>query len=241
VAAKVQAFSKDNLVFLAHDFDSVSQKPKKLDYYNIIYLFNPTTKSRPHHGKDDLIQAFKDEVRPMLKPFILPPPPTAMETDSSQPDFDPLSRKTTRSMLTKAILSKDAKAEIAPGATIDDILILYKYYVDPALPIPANNRFFQRPRIIPVNRLNGETIEDLLLALRYLAPSVFVRSLAMNKRCLVNLYIQFVHDETPSGPLIEGYHYTILNLSPSDLQAESKCKIQVPSCFFLDLRIFYNY
>ncbi|EGG10394.1 uncharacterized protein MELLADRAFT_103382 [Melampsora larici-populina 98AG31] len=94
-------------------------------------------------------------------------------------------------------------------------------YVDPQLKLPANDCFTKRPRTVPINRLKSESMEDLLLALRYLAPRVFVRSLAMNKSCLMDLYIKFVHNKTPDSPLILGYHYTLLDLSPSDLVGES--------------------
>ncbi|EGF97336.1 uncharacterized protein MELLADRAFT_114420 [Melampsora larici-populina 98AG31] len=52
---------------------------------------------------------------------------------------------------------------------------------------------------------------------------------------------KFVHDKTPDRPLILGYHYTLLDLSPSDLVSESmeedvvegaKCKIQISSYVF---------
>lgn len=241
VAAKVQSLSTEARIFLTYDFDSISHKPLKLHYYNIIYLFNPATKSRPGDKKDALKKVFIDEVRPLLKPYLLPPPSTPMETDSADLDFDPLSRKTTRPMLVKAILSKSPKTDVSPGATIDDVLILYKRYVDPHLKLPPNDRFTKRPRAVPINRLKSESMEDLLLALRYLAPRVFVRSLAMNKSCLMDLYIKFVHDKTPDRPLILGYHYTLLDLSPSDLVSESmeedvvegaKCKIQISSYVF---------
>ncbi|EGF97991.1 uncharacterized protein MELLADRAFT_113919 [Melampsora larici-populina 98AG31] len=198
VASKVQTFTTAQRLFLAHDFESVSKKPTKLDYYNIIYLFNPGTKSRPGQAKDVLKQAFLDEVRPLLLPYIVAPPPVAMETDSTEPDFDPLDRKTTRGMLSKPISIKAPQFNLPTSATINDTLIAYKYYVDPQLPLKPNDRFVKRPRTVPVNRLKGETIEDILLALRYLAPNVFVRSLAMNKPCLVDIYIKFVHEQKTS-------------------------------------------
>lgn len=209
--SKVQSFSEDDHIFLTRDFESVSEIPKKLDYYNIIYLFNPRTKSRPSHNKPVLKDAFLREVRPLLLPYLLAPPSVAMETDGDQLDFNPLDRKTTRPMLSKAIAQKAPDFKIPSSATIDDILIVYKFYVDKDLAIPVNNRFTRRPRIVNVNRVKNETIEDLLLALRYFAPSVFVRSLAMNKECLMAFYLHFVHDVKDHGiPLIPGFHYTIL-------------------------------
>lgn len=212
IASKVQAFSADQRLFLAHDFESVSQKPKKLDYYNIIFLFNPNTKSRPGHAKDALKKAFLEEVRPRLLPYIVSPTPVAMETDSAEPDFDPLGRRTTRGMLLKSISIKDPRFKLPASATIEDTLIAYKYYVDPQLPLKPNTRFVKRPRTVPVNSLQGETIEDILLALRYLAPNVFVRSLAMNKTCLIDIYTKFVYEEEPSAPVIPGFHYTLLDI-----------------------------
>lgn len=217
ILAKVQEFTSEQRLFLAHDFEEVSHRPKKLDYYNIIQLFHPNTKSRPTDKKDDLKKVFLDGVRPLLKPYLLPPVPVSMETDT-QPDFDPLSRKTTHKMLSKAIEQKSPKFPLPNSATIDDTLIVYKHFVDPGLRLPNNDRFVKRPRTVPINRLKNETIEDLLFALRYLAPFVFVRSLAMNKPCLVDLYTKFVHDETPSIPLILGFHYTILELSAADFE-----------------------
>lgn len=220
VWTKIQSLSADQRVFLAPNFESVSKKLKKLDYYNIIFLFNPRTESRPTHTKDALKQAFLDNVRPLIQPYILPATPVRMETDASEVDFDPLNRKTTKAMLSKAIHQKAPKCNIPTTATIEDTLIAYKYHVDPQLPLPAPKRFIKRPRTIPLTRLQHESIEDILLALRYFAPCVFVRSLAMTKSCLMDIYAQFVHDEEPSSPLIPGYHYTILDLSPSDFQIQ---------------------
>ncbi|EGG05687.1 uncharacterized protein MELLADRAFT_63995 [Melampsora larici-populina 98AG31] len=125
--SKVQSFSENDRIFLTRDFESVSKTPKKLEYYNIIYLFNPGTKSRPSHSKTELKDAFLREVRPLLSPF------------------KPLDRKTTRPMLSKAIAKKAPDFKIPSSATIDDILIVYKFYVDKDLAIPVNNRFTRRP------------------------------------------------------------------------------------------------
>ncbi|EGG02329.1 uncharacterized protein MELLADRAFT_110190 [Melampsora larici-populina 98AG31] len=81
--------------------------------------------------------------------------------------------------------------------------------------------FDSRPRTVPINRLKSESMEDILLSLRYFAPRVFVRSLAMNKGCLTDLYIKFVHDGTPNSPLILGYHYTLLDLTALDFVGDS--------------------
>lgn len=134
-----------------------------------------------------------------------------MDTDHDQIDFNPLGRKTTRPMLSKAIAKKAPDFKIPTSATVDDILIAYKFYVDRDLALPVNNRFTRRPRTVNINRVKNETVEDLLLALRYFAPSVFVRSLATNKECLMALYLRFVHDvEDTDVPLILGFHYTML-------------------------------
>ncbi|EGG09558.1 uncharacterized protein MELLADRAFT_95926 [Melampsora larici-populina 98AG31] len=216
VSRKVQGLSNDDRIFLTFDFEKVSKKPTKLQYYNFIRLFNPETTSKPNDLKDSLKDAFMTEVRPLLKPYILPPPPASMDTDHQQ-DFDPLGRKTTRKMLVKAIHQKTADATVPTGATIDDVLILYKYYVDPGMKLPPNDRFIKRPRVVPVDRLKNESMEDIVLALRYHAPRIYVRSLAMNKDTLMDLYIHFIHDETPRSPLIPGFHYTILALTATDL------------------------
>lgn len=217
VVERIQSLSdEDRKLFLAHDFEKVSNKPSKLKYYNIIYLFNPRTSSRPSHLKDSLKNAFLTEVRPLLKPHLLPAPSVSVRTDCPS-DFDPLGRQTTRQMLVTAIHQNAPDATIPASASVDDVLILYKKYVDPDLKLPVNKRFTARPRVVPVNRLKNESMEDILVALRYFAPCLFVRSLAMNKETLMDLYIQFVRDETPSSELIPGFHYTILHLTASDL------------------------
>ncbi|EGF98273.1 uncharacterized protein MELLADRAFT_113683 [Melampsora larici-populina 98AG31] len=210
----------------------VRAKPKKLQYYNIIFTFNPATTSRPTNLKESLKNAFLTDVRPLLVPYLLPAPAVKMDTDAGQEDFDPLGRKTTKPMLVKAILQKRPTTTIPPGATIDDILILYKHYVSPGLVIPPNRRFIEKPRTVAAPRLKGESMEETLLALRYYSPSVFVRSLAMNKECLIDLYIQFVLEETPRSPLIHGFHYTILKTSdietPMDQEADPEARC-IPS------------
>ncbi|EGG01313.1 uncharacterized protein MELLADRAFT_92607 [Melampsora larici-populina 98AG31] len=214
----VQSLSKEDQIFLTHDFEKVSNKPTKLQYYNIIRLFKPDTTSKPSDRKDALKAEFVTKVRPLLEPYLSPPPEVSMEPGPDL-DFDPLGRKTTQAMLVKAIEHKSPDADIAPGANIDDVLILYKYYVDPQLKLPLNRRFIARPRTVPIERLKAESMEDIIVALRYFAPSVHVRSLAMNKNTLMDLYIHFVHDRPPQSPLIEGYHYTTLELSQSDSEA----------------------
>ncbi|EGG07412.1 uncharacterized protein MELLADRAFT_105982 [Melampsora larici-populina 98AG31] len=216
IYAKVKGLSENQRLFLVHNFDKVSHKPTKLQYYDFIRLFNPKTKSRPSDKKESLKAAYIKEVRPLLKSQILPPVSTTMETNTKDVDFDPLGRKTTKKMLIDAIEKKDPYAMIPTGATIDDVLVLYKHYVDPQLNLPVKTRFNKRPRTIPMSRLKGESMEDILLALRYAAPCVFVRLLSMNKSTLMDLYIKFVHDKTPSSTLILGFHYTILDLSASD-------------------------
>lgn len=155
------------------------------------------------------------EVRPLLKLYITAPAPVPMDTDLND-DFDPLSRKTTWKMLLNAIAKKYPE-DVPAGATIDDLLILYKHCVDPALKLPASQRFTERPRSIAIHRLKSKTMEDLLLALRYHAPQLFVRSLSMNKATLIDLYIEFVHNEKPSKPLVQGFHYTILDVDVMQL------------------------
>ncbi|EGG00600.1 uncharacterized protein MELLADRAFT_67628 [Melampsora larici-populina 98AG31] len=232
VLKKVQSLSTDDQrIFLAHDFEKVSKKPTKLRYYNIIHLFKPDSPRKPTDLKDLLKDDFIKQIRPILKPYILPAPIVSMDTDQ-EADFDPLGRRTTRQMLVKAIERKSTETTIPASANIDDVLILYKHYVDCDLKLPTNQRFIARPRTVPIQRLKGESIEDILLALRYYCPCLFVRSLAMNKDTLMDIYIQFIHDERPHSPLIPGYHYTILALGPSDFDIDTKVEGQFQSSLF---------
>lgn len=228
IYTKVQSLSKEDQIFLTHDFQKVMNKPTKLQYYNVIRLFNPQTKSKPGDLKEELPNTFMTEVRPLLKPYLFPPPTLSMDTNQ-QPDFDPLGRKTTRTQLVNAILHKNPNATIPTAANIDDVLILYKNYVDPQLALRVNDRFIKRPRVVSIEQLKKESMEDIVLALRYYSPKVFVRSLAMNKDTLMDLYIRFVRDEEPRAPLIRGFHYTIIELSASDIgdSTDSEAKMDV--------------
>lgn len=237
VFKKVQSLSTDDQnIFLAHDFEKVSKKPTKLRYYNIIHLFKPDTPRKPTDLKDLLKYDFIKHIRPILKPYILTAPAVSMETDQAA-DFDPLGRRTTRQMLVKAIEQKSPETTIAAAATLDDVLILYKHYVDRDLKLPTNRRFTARPRIVPIQRLKGESVEDLLHALRYFYPCLFVRSLAMNKDTSVDIYVQFILDGQPQSPLIPGYHYTMLALRPSDFDVDTEVDSQFEASLLFFLQI----
>ncbi|EGF98212.1 uncharacterized protein MELLADRAFT_96084 [Melampsora larici-populina 98AG31] len=206
----VQMLPNDLYVFLQRNFEEISSGITNLKYYRVLVHFNPKTSARPTHTKDKLKADFLEKLRPHLEPFLIDPPkPSTPAGADIDLDFDPLHRRTTRAMLTAAILSQRPGTTIASDARIDQILILYKKYVDPDLVLPANTEYSRKPKHLPVAKAAKKTMEYLRFALQCHAPNIFVHSIAMTHPMLVDLYIKFVAEEdVPEGRLVYGYHYS---------------------------------
>lgn len=199
---------------LVHDFHDINkhQSVKAAELWRILDHFDPQTKARPTHKKSKLRALFNKDVLPHIQPFILPPPPPAMDTDRpARPDFNPLGRTVKREQLREAIIDANPDANIPKSARIDSLQILYKAHVDPGLNIPGYSEYITSPRIVPVEQVQELTMEELRLTLQDHSPKVFVHSTAMTKDVLRDLYIKFViQDPIPEGKLIAGFHYSLL-------------------------------
>lgn len=223
VLAKIANIDEDLGQFLRSPMDTkMEKKITKPQLYRILVHFNAGTSSRLSHQKQMLISAFKNEVEPLINPFIIESRGVSqvhqtsgddMETDDVKlPDFDPLSRKTTCQMLVSAIQKKKHSIEIPRSARHEGLLWLYKAYIDRDLVIPSNPRWTQKPRILSGDRLDRETVEDLRFALQVHAPHIFVHSVAMTHPVLVCLYKTFILEEPASASqeMIYGFHYTTI-------------------------------
>lgn len=213
--AKIESLPDNLLVFLDHDFEAKRNNIKNLQYYQVLYHFNRKTKGRPSHKKSKLQEAFNDELKEMIKPYIRPPPVITepMQTDEANTlDFNPLSRKTTRGMLVAEIKKKSPGFTIPDGARIDQLLWLYKHKVDPSLDLPKLTEFSRIPRALSVERLARETTEELRHGIQAYAPQIFIHSIALTHPSLVNLYIHFVikSELPPDRVPILGFHYAIM-------------------------------
>lgn len=141
VVEKIQRLPGNLQVFLDHNFESKAESVKNIQYYMMIYHFNSKTKARPTHNKTKLKQLFNEEVKALILPFRKSPPQVCepMQTEDAKPaddDFNPLHRKTSKLMLSKAITKRVSDFVIAPTARIEQLLWLYKAKVDPDLALP---------------------------------------------------------------------------------------------------------
>ncbi|EGF97411.1 uncharacterized protein MELLADRAFT_85581 [Melampsora larici-populina 98AG31] len=218
---KLQTIADDLRPFLQSKWDAkMTKKITKPQIYRIVFHFDPATKSRPTHLKQVLIAAFDKDVKPLIQPYYISsrhPAGDEMETEEttkSDPDFDPLSSKTTCQMLRDAIQKKEPEVEIPKIARREGLLWLYKAYVDSDICIPKDSRWTSKPRVLAGDRLQRETVEDLRFALQLYAPQVFVHSVAMVHPVMVSLYQQFVREEpeTVSRKAVEGFHYSIITI-----------------------------
>lgn len=211
---KVKTLPDTLQVFLDHDFEAKRDKIKNLDYYLVLYHFNPKTAGRPSQKKSKLQDEYDKEVKSLIQPYMRPPPmpSEAMETDNPDSDFDPLHRKTTRPTLVAAIKKAAPGYSIPDTARIDQLLWLYKAKVDPDLKLPQATEFSRKPKALLVGRVEKETAEELRHGLQVHAPRIFVHSIALTHPSLVNLYIHFVceaklpEDRVP----VLGFHYAVL-------------------------------
>lgn len=216
---KLQTISDDLRPYSKSEWDlKIIKKITKPEIYRIILHFNPETKSCPTQLKTLLIDAYTKEVKPLIEHYYLPSQRTAGDAMETEPmsklvqDFDPLSSKTTCQMLRAAIESRAPDLEIPKSARREGLLWLYKAYVDHDILIPKDSRWTFPPRVLAVDRLKRETIDDLRFALQTHAPHVFVHSVAMVHPVMVSLYQQFVRDEpeSVSYKAVEGFHYSII-------------------------------
>lgn len=213
---KIQSMSPEMRVFLQHDFDSKWESIKCYEYYRILLHFNPQTKSRAHHRKFVLYQAFKDTVYPILKPHLPPAPPSPMKPEYTvRKDFHPLSRRVKKEQLITAILDARPRTVIPKTSDTGSLLYLYRAHVDNDLQIPGESEFVRPPKVVPCELVGDLLMEELRMTLQDCAPHVFIHSTPMSHAVLVNLYMMFVLDEpVASGMLVRGFHYSLLRVSP---------------------------
>ncbi|EGG12200.1 uncharacterized protein MELLADRAFT_89342 [Melampsora larici-populina 98AG31] len=215
---KIQSMmtNSDMRVFLQHDFESKWESIKCYEYYRIILYFNPATKSRPNHKKSLLYKAFKDEVYPILKPHVLPVPPTPMDTEQKvRKDFNPLSRRVRKDQLVTAVLDSRPVTTIPKNSDIGSLLYLYREHVDKDLKIPGDSEFVRPPNVVHRDNVKELLMEELRMSLQEHAPHVFIHSTPMSHTVLVNLYIKFVLDEpVEPGMVVRGFHYSLLRKTP---------------------------
>lgn len=154
-------------VFLKHNLESTWESIKCYEYYRVILYFNPTTKSSPNHKKSLLYKAFKDEVYPILKPHVLPVPPTPMDTEQKVgKDFNPLSPRVKKDQLVTAVLDSRPATTIPRNADIGSLLYLYREHVDKDLKIPGSSEFVRPPNVVPRDLVKDLLMEELLMSLQ---------------------------------------------------------------------------
>ncbi|EGG10124.1 uncharacterized protein MELLADRAFT_94493 [Melampsora larici-populina 98AG31] len=211
---KIQSMTSDMRVFLQHDFESKWELIKCYDYYRILLHFHPATKSRPNHKKLLLYNAFKDKVYPILKPYMLPPPPIPMQTESAaRRDFNPLSRRVKKEQLSTVILDSRPITVIPAGADIRGLLYLYREHVDKDLNIPGDSEFIRTPSVVPRDLVKDLVMEELRMTLQERAPHVFIHSVPMSHTVLANLYIMFVLGEPVEPESLIEWHRVYVHKS----------------------------
>lgn len=204
--------------FLQPDWETnKSYQLTKLKYYHIMFHFNPQTSARPTHSKEILTKKFKKELLPKLTRFCITEPPATptMQVDDKDdtPDFNPLSRRTTVKMLTDTIHAKYPKVNVSPVALKDQVLVLYKHYVDRELRLPQTSNFNQKPKAVPSKSVGSLSMAELRLAIHTYAPHIFLNYPVLRHPNLVSIYRVFIHEEDQfpeEETLVEGYHYWII-------------------------------
>ncbi|EGG04296.1 uncharacterized protein MELLADRAFT_89530 [Melampsora larici-populina 98AG31] len=218
---KVQSLHVSLHPFLYHDWESNgAYNLTSLKYYNILLHFNPSTKARPNKNKKILIDMFKSDLLPQLAPFCTSPTaaPTsyAMDTDDDQDtdtDFDPLDRRTTIAMLCDAIRSKNSRVNISSVALKDEVLALYKHFVNPFLQGLQKSSYTSKPNVVSSKRLEKLTSHQIRHALQAHHPEVFVNCPVLKVSHYKALYRKFVIEDKKldtEEELVEGYHYWII-------------------------------
>ncbi|EGG12436.1 uncharacterized protein MELLADRAFT_101680 [Melampsora larici-populina 98AG31] len=165
---KLQTIASDLRPYLLSNWDvKMIKKITKPQIYRIMIHFDPSTKSCPNQLKDLLIATYEKEVKPLIEryyPLSQHAAGDAMETkQTTKPDldFDPLSSKTTCQMLRNAIESIEPDVDIPKTARREGLLCLYKAYVDHDITIPKDSQWTSKPRVLAVDQLKRETVEDL--------------------------------------------------------------------------------
>ncbi|EGG04321.1 uncharacterized protein MELLADRAFT_89500 [Melampsora larici-populina 98AG31] len=232
---KVQKLDSTLQPFLQHDWETNRKyNLTKLKFYNILHHFNPSTTSRPTHKKDELKSAFKKDLLPKLQPFCSPPPPPAdshMDTDDGL-DFDPLHRSTTIAMLASTIHKINPRVNISSVALKDEVLALFKHYVNPNLRLPHNSDYTGRPRIVSSSFVPKLSIQALRHALQSYHPELFLNYSVLRLPNYISLYRLFLLEEVQntdvSEELVPGYHYWInvdlLDTESTKQRASTKSK-----------------
>lgn len=202
----------DLCVFLEVDYEAKYDSITKVQFYRVLLHFDPATKSRLSHRKEVLNDAFKKTTRPRILPFLTPRLPAPMETDHKiTADFNPMSRKTTRKMLSDAIKRKAPTVTIPAAARLDGLLLLYQEHVDRGLVIPGQVETVRKPHFLSADAVEGQDMEVIRFALQCHAPHVFVHTIPMTHDVLVNCYLKFILEESVKpGCLVRGFHYSII-------------------------------
>lgn len=219
---KVQTLPNDLKPFLCHDWKTNRKHNlTKLKYYSILYHFDPATTARPNIKKELLENNFKLNLLPQLQPFCTPPPSSnVMETDEDQEDYNPLHRTTTIAMLVNTIHSINPTVNVSPAALKDEVLVLYKHYVNPNLSLNQTSSYTTIPRTVKsafVPKLSTQAIRH---ALQCQYPELFLNTPVLRLSHYISLYRLFIIEEEPKSDeedLVEGYHYWIIK----DLLPES--------------------
>lgn len=212
---QVQNLDEELRPFLNHDWETNRKyKLTKIKIYNILYHFNPKTTSRPTHQKNALIAVFKRDLLPKLLPFCTTAPPIVesdMETDDGI-DFDPLHRNTTIAMLASTIHKYHPHVTISSAALKDEVLALYKHYVNPNLNLRQNADYTRRPRTVQSKLVPKLSIQALRHALQSYNPELFLNYQVLRLPNYISLYRLFLleeHQNSDEEELVPGYHYWI--------------------------------
>ncbi|EGG12922.1 uncharacterized protein MELLADRAFT_87207 [Melampsora larici-populina 98AG31] len=212
----VQKLHPDLQTFLEHDWETNSKhKHTKLKYYNILRHFNPETSLLPTDKKEELKKAFRDDLLPKLSAFCSPPPPSDEEMDTDDPtvDYHPLHRKTTIAMLKSIIAKKDRRVNISPVALKDEVLALYKHYINPTLELPQKDKFSKRPRAVQKTMVTRLSINELRHAIQAYHPELFLNVPVLRLAHYISIYRLYVSEEPlaeDAEPIVLGYHYWVI-------------------------------
>lgn len=188
---KIESLESDLRPFLKDDWETnQTYKLTKPKYYSILLHFDPETSARPSHKKDVLVSKFKKDLLPKLQPFRTSPPPAndTMETDDgSNEDYDPLSRRTTITMLANTIEKLNPHVKVSKFALKDEVLVLYKYYVNPNLQLPSS-QFTKQPRAVSSKFVPNLSIQMIRHALQFYRPELFLNIPVLRLPNYISLY-----------------------------------------------------
>lgn len=136
-----------------------------------------------------------------------------MDTDDPALDYDPLSPRTTISKLKSVIESKKPQVNVSSVALKDEVLALYKYYINLDLDLPNKDKFTKRPRVVQFEMVSRLSIHKLQHSIQAHHPEVLLNVSVLRLAHYVSLYHLFVIDEPLEGDaedLVPGYHYWII-------------------------------